>query len=73
MYVFEYVLYVCMHMESLQCERNSKLSCAMKLWTKQINVCVCVCVCVCVYVWVYCVRVFVTYEDTNLYNDMGMT
>ncbi len=35
--------------------------------------CVCVCVCVCVYVWVYCVRVFVTYEDTYLYNDMGMT
>ncbi len=32
-------------------------------------VCVCVvCVCVCV-----CVRVYVVYEDTNLYNDMGMT
>ncbi len=29
---------------------------------------VCVCVCVCV-----CVRVYVVYEDTNLYNDMGMT
>ncbi len=28
----------------------------------------CVCVCVCV-----CVHVFVAYEDTNLYNDMGMT
>ncbi len=28
----------------------------------------CVCVCVCV-----CVRVYVVYEDTNLYNDMGMT
>ncbi len=28
--------------------------------------CVCVCVCVCVYV-------YVVYEDTNLYNDMGMT
>ncbi len=27
-------------------------------------VCVCGCVCVCV---------FVVYEDTNLYNDMGMT
>jgi len=26
--------------------------------------CVCVCVCVCVYV---------VYEDTNVYNDMGMT
>ncbi len=41
--------------------------------------CVCVCVCikcecasVCVCVCV-CARVFVTYEDTNLYNDMGMT
>ncbi len=31
-------------------------------------VCVCVCVCTCVYVCVY-----VVYEDTNLYNDMGMT
>ncbi len=30
--------------------------------------CVCVCVCVCV-----CAHVFVTFEDTNLYNDMGMT
>ncbi len=34
--------------------------------------CVCVCVCVCVSVCV-CVRVYVVYEDTNLYNDMGMT
>ncbi len=32
-------------------------------------VCVlCVCVCVCV-----CEHVYVVYEDTNLYNDMGMT
>ncbi len=34
--------------------------------------CVCVCErekeCVCV-----CVHVYVVYEDTNLYNDMGMT
>ncbi len=40
------------------------------------HVCVCVCVCefacVCVCVCV-CVRVYVVYEDTNLYNDMGMT
>ncbi len=28
----------------------------------------CVCVCVCV-----CVHVYVVYEDTNLYNDIGMT
>ncbi len=27
----------------------------------------CVCVCVC------CVHVYVVYEDTHLYNDMGMT
>ncbi len=27
-----------------------------------------VCVCVCV-----CEHVYVVYEDTNLYNDMGMT
>ncbi len=26
------------------------------------------CVCVCV-----CVHIYVVYEDTNLYNDMGMT
>ncbi len=31
-------------------------------------VCVCVCVCVCL-----CVHVCVVYEDTNLYNDIGMT
>ncbi len=31
-------------------------------------VCACVCVCVCV-----CVHVYVVYEDTNLYNNMGMT
>ncbi len=48
------------------------------LITRDESVCVCVCVCerervwVCVRVCVY-VRVFVTYEDTNLYNDMGMT
>ncbi len=30
--------------------------------------CQCVCVCVCV-----CVHVYVVYEDTNLYNDIGMT
>ncbi len=28
----------------------------------------CACVCVCV-----CVHVCVVYEDTNVYNDMGMT
>ncbi len=33
-----------------------------------IYVCVCVCVGVCV-----CVHVYVVYEDTNLYNDMGIT
>ncbi len=33
-------------------------------------VCVCGCVCVCVCVWGH---VYVVYEDTNLYNDMGMT
>ncbi len=42
------------------------------------SVCVCVCVCVCARVRVcvcvcVCVRVYVVYEDTNLYNDMGMT
>ncbi len=33
------------------------------------DLCVCVCVCVCVWVGI----VYVVYEDTNLYNDMGMT
>ncbi len=38
------------------------------------NTCVCVCVCVCVCESVcVCVRVYVVYEDTNLYNNMGMT
>ncbi len=32
----------------------------------RVRVCVCVCVCV-------CGHVYVVYEDTNLYNDMGMT
>jgi len=38
--------------------------------------CVCVCVCVCVHACVracVCVCVHVLYEDTNLYNYMGMT
>ncbi len=35
-----------------------------------VRACVCVCVCLCVCV---CVRVYVVYEDTNLYNNMGMT
>ncbi len=34
--------------------------------------CVCVCVYVCVCVWGGR-HVYVVYEDTNLYNDMGMT
>ncbi len=40
----------------------------------------CVCVCVHVFEWVFkcvcvcvCGHVYVVYEDTNLYNDMGMT
>ncbi len=43
------------------------------------SVCVCVCVfyvceCVCLCVWVcVCGHVYVVYEDTNLYNDIGMT
>ncbi len=36
----------------------------------RMTVCVCVCVCVCVSP---CMHVFVVYEDTNVYNDMGMT
>ncbi len=33
----------------------------------------CVCVCVCVCVGGGGGHVYVVYEDTNLYNDMGMT
>ncbi len=36
------------------------------------GVCVCVCVCVCACVCV-CLCVFVTYENTHLYNDVGVT
>ncbi len=35
-----------------------------------LSVCVCVCVCVCV--WGGGGHVYVVYEDTNLYNDMGI-
>ncbi len=28
--------------------------------------------CVCLFVCVCCVHVYVVYEDTNVYNDMGM-
>ncbi len=38
-----------------------------KVWQ---YVCVCVCVRACVRA---CGHVYVVYEDTNLYNDMGMT
>ncbi len=38
----------------------------------RVRVCACVCACVCVCVCV-CVHVYVVYEDTNLYNDMGIT
>ncbi len=45
----------------------------MRLYLKE-RPCVCVCVqehaCVCVCM---CGHVYVVYEDTNLYNDMGMT
>ncbi len=37
-----------------------------------VHLCVCVCVCVCVFTCVcVCGHVYVVYEDTNLYNDMG--
>ncbi len=43
------------------------------LLDSRFSVCVCVCVCVCVVCVCECVYVYVVYEDTNLYNDMGMT
>ncbi len=55
---------------SLDCFKKQNLT-DPKLLNSCLCVCVCVCVCgVCVCV---CVRVYVVYEDTNLYNDMGMT
>ncbi len=38
----------------------------LNICCKQGNSMKCVCVCV-------CVHVYVVYEDTNLYNNMGMT
>ncbi len=35
-----------------------------------LSVCVCVCVCACACV---CELVYMVYEDTNLYNNMGIT
>ncbi len=40
---------------------------------ESVCVCVCMCMCVCVCVRVHVCTFLVTYEDTNLYNDMGMT
>ncbi len=44
--------------------------CSIINYKQHISVCVCLCKCVSVYV---CVHVYVVYEDTHLYNDMGMT
>jgi len=55
---------VCVCVQACVCVRACVRAC--------VCVCVCVCVCLCVCVCV-CVHVYVVYEDTNLYNDMGMT
>ncbi len=49
---------------------NMNLKLFIKFYLTLLNVSLhtCVCVCVCV-----CVHVYVVYEDTNLYNDIGMT
>ncbi len=44
------------------CVRERQSVCVRE--SEIVSVCVCVCV---------CVHVYVVYEDTNLYNDMGMT
>ncbi len=50
------------------CERECVCLCVREC------VCVCVCVCVCECLCVReCVHVYVVYEDTNVYNDMGIT
>ncbi len=50
------------------------LKCYLCLEVVPVCMCVCVCVCMCVCVCVcVCGHVYVVYEDTNLYNDMGMT
>ncbi len=46
--------------------RASSFACTRHSKNTRVFVCVCVCVCV-------CVHVYVVYEDTNLYNDIGMT
>ncbi len=45
---------------------SNKIQCIVKSKTTYASIIWLVCVCV-------CVRVFVTYEDTNLYNDIGIT
>ncbi len=60
-------------MSCISCSLITETSAVSVLRTSRANAaqgCVCVCVCVCVFV---CGHVYVVYEDTNLYNDMGMT
>ncbi len=52
-----------LHTEKRHDSTLSLLRMPKPLWA-WVNVCVCVCV---------CGHVYVVYEDTNLYNDMGMT
>ncbi len=54
--------YCCIVFSKQVSSEKNKIKCYEKIF------CVCVCVCVCV-----CGHVYVVYEDTNLYNDMGMT
>ncbi len=62
-------MYYLVYLDLLLCLLNKNVKYYIYL-----SLCVCVCVCVCVSVSVcVCVHVYVVYEDTNLYNDMGMT
>ncbi len=71
---------VCVWERESVCERvcvwESECVCVCVSERERESVCVCVCECVCEREWVCVwesVRVYVVYEDTNLFNNMGMT
>ncbi len=55
-----------MYMKMISINLESRNNRILQFEYSYVSVCVCVCVCV-------CVHVYVVYEDTKLYNDMGMT
>ncbi len=60
--------YLFLHISLLHFVRNATQKTLKTVWTSLLALFVWMCVYVCV-----CACVFVTNEDINLYNDMGMT